>query len=181
MTEPWPTDPLLDPVAIFEWGIDTGVFGLMNSAWGWPVVEVLHFFGLCLLVGSVGMFDLAMLGLVRGMPLRALHRLVPFGVAGFALSLCTGSLFVIAAPDQYLYNPAFQVKIALMAIAGANMALFYLTARGTLARWQPGEAIPMRLKLFAGVSLASWFGVIMAGRVITAFRPPSWFWCAWCS
>jgi hypothetical protein len=34
--------------------------------------------------------------------------------------------------------------------------------------------------VFAGVSLAAWFGVIACGRVITAFRPPAWEWCAWC-
>lgn len=181
MAEVYPTDPLLDPVAIFEWGADHGVFALMYSAWGWPVMEIVHFFGLCLLIGSVGMFDLAMIGLVRGLPLQALHRLVPFGVLGFLLSLLSGAMFVLSAPDQYLYNPAFQVKLVLMAVAGANMVLFYLTARGTLARLHPGDAIPLQLRLFAGVSLAAWFGVIMAGRVITAFRPPSWFWCAWCS
>jgi len=33
--------------------------------------------------------------------------------------------------------------------------------------------------MFAGVSLTSWLLVIAAGRVITAFRPPAWFWCGW--
>ena len=33
----------------------------------------------------------------------------------------------------------------------------------------------------AAASLIAWFGVIAAGRVITAFRPPAWFWCGWCS
>ena len=37
-----------------------------------------------------------------------------------------------------------------------------------------------RIPVFAGASLACWIGVIAAGRVITAFLPPSWFWCAWC-
>lgn len=180
MEPEYPTDPLLDPVAIFEWGIDAGVFGFMNTAWGWPVTEVLHFFGLCLLVGSVGAFDLVMIGAVRGIRLAALHRLVPFGVAGFALSVVTGALFVIAAPDQYLYNPAFQIKMGLLAVAGANMALFYLTTARRVAKLAEYDRPPLAARLFAAVSLASWFGVIMAGRVITAFRPPSWFWCAWC-
>lgn len=180
MAGAYPTDHLIDPVAIVEWGIDHGVYDLMYSAWGWPVVEVLHFFGLCLLIGTVGAFDLAMIGAVRELRLAALHRLVPFGVAGFCLSVATGALFVIAAPDQYLYNPAFQVKMVLMAIAGANMALFYLTVARRVHATGEDERPPMAARLFAALSLTSWFGVIMAGRVITAFRPPSWFWCAWC-
>ena len=73
----YPADPLLDPVAIVEWAIDTGIFDIMHSAWGWPLAEVLHFVGLALLAGSVGMFDLRMMGFLSGLALPALHRLVP--------------------------------------------------------------------------------------------------------
>lgn len=174
-------DPVLDPVAIVEWSIDTGIFDIMYSAWGWPVVEILHFTGLCLLAGSVGVFDLRMMGLLRGLPLPALHRLVPVGVAGFALCAATGVMFVSSSPDQYLYNPAWQIKMVLIVVAGLNMAVFYVTTARALHKLGPGDAIPLAARIFAAVSFASWAGVIAAGRVITAFRPPSWFWCAWCS
>jgi hypothetical protein len=54
---------------------------------------------------------------------------VPFGVSGFALSVARGVMFVSSTPDQYLYNPAWQVKMSLLALAGLNMVLFYLTTR----------------------------------------------------
>ena len=34
------------------------VADLMRTAWAWPIAESLHFLGLCLLVGSIGTFDL---------------------------------------------------------------------------------------------------------------------------
>ena len=179
MSEPL-NDPLFDPVEIVGWAIDSGIFDLMYSQWGWPVAEIVHFTGLCLLMGTVGMFDLRMMGLVRGPSLPALHRLVPFGVLGFLLSAGSGFLFVVTSPDQYLYNPAWQVKMALLAFAGLNMLLFYLTTSRRLKLLGPDDPPPLAARAFAAVSLASWLGVIMAGRVITAFRPPSWFWCAWC-
>lgn len=175
-----PRDPIFDPVAIMVWGIDSGIFDLLNSRWGWPVAEIVHFTGICLLIGTVGLFDLRMMGLVRGPPLTALHRLVPFGVLGFALSAGSGFLFVVAAPDQYLYNPAWQVKMVLLALAGLNMALFYATTARRPASLGADDQPPVSARLFAAVSLLSWVGVIAAGRVITAFRPPSWFWCGWC-
>jgi hypothetical protein len=175
-----PADPIFDPVGIMVWAIDTGLYDLMNSAWGWVVAEIVHFIGLCLLIGAVGTFDLRMMGLLRGLPLAALHRLVPFGIAGFALCATTGFLFVVSAPDQYLYNPAWQVKMALIAIAGLNIALFYATTAKAVKAVGPEDGPPFAARLFAFVSLAAWVGVIAAGRVITAFRPPSWFWCAWC-
>ena len=175
-----PHDPIFDPVGIVVWAIDAGLYDLMYSAWGWPIAEILHFTGLCLLMGTVGMFDLRMMGLVRGPSLPALHRLVPFGVLGFCLSAASGFMFVISAPDQYIYNPAWQVKMALLMLAGLNMVLFYLTTSRRLKALGPDDMPPMAARVFASVSLLAWIGVISAGRVITAFRPPSWFWCAWC-
>jgi hypothetical protein len=121
-----------------------------------------------------------MIGLVRNISLPALHNLVPLGVLGFALSVSSGVLFVASSPDQYLYNPAWQLKMALLGVAGLNMALFYLTAARGLRDLPADAAPPLAARVFAGVSLTAWFGVIACGRVITAFRPPGWFWCAWC-
>ena len=175
-----PDDPIFDVVDITVWGIDVGIYDIMYSQWGWPIVEIVHFTGLCLLFGAVGTFDLRMLGAVKGISLNALHRLIPFGIAGFALSVTSGVMFVVAAPDQYIYNPAWQTKMALLAVAGANMAGFYLTTARRVKLLGPDDAPPLAARIFAGVSLAAWLGVIAAGRVITAFRPPAWFWCAWC-
>ncbi|MXO58500.1 hypothetical protein GRI89_02950 [Altererythrobacter salegens] len=180
MVEPL-KDPVFDPVGIVTWAIDTGIFDIMYSQWGWPIVEIAHFTGLCLLVGTVGAFDLRMIGAVKGISLPGLHRLVPFGVVGFCLSVTSGLMFVTSAPDQYLYNPAFQIKMLLLAIAGANMALFYLTTTRGLRNLPADVMPPPAARVFAGVSLAAWFGVIACGRVITAFRPPAWEWCVWCS
>ena len=175
-----PEDPIFDAVGIVTWAIDVGIYDLMYSAWGWTIAEIVHFTGLCLLIGTVGMFDLRMMGLVKGLSMAALHMLVPFGVLGFGLSVASGFMFVVSTPDQYLYNPAWQTKMVLLAIAGLNMALFYLLAAKPVYALGADEAPPLAARIFAAVSLASWFGVIAAGRVITAFRPPSFFWCAWC-
>ena len=176
-----PNDPVFDPVGIVEWSIDVGIYDVMYSAWGWPIVEIVHFTGLCLLMGAVGMFDLRMMGLIKGLSLPALHKLVPFGVAGFALSAASGIMFVTSSPDQYLYNPAWQVKMCLLAIAGLNMVVFYLTTSRRLKALGPDDPPPLAARFFAVASLSCWIGVIAAGRVITAFRPPAWFWCTWCS
>jgi hypothetical protein len=153
----------------------TGIFDLLHSPWGWPVVESLHFIGLSLLVGAVGLFDLRLLGVAQQIPVLALHRLVPFGVAGFALNVTTGVMFVSSVPDQYLYNPAFQSKLMFMALAGVNMLLFYRFAWRGLAA---GQGLRLA-QIGAAVSLLCWLGVIVCGRLITFFRPP-FFWCFWC-
>lgn len=177
----YPPDNLLDPVAIVNWAIDTGIFDFAYSAWGWPIAEIVHFVGLCLLIGTVGVVDLRILGFMRGISLPALHKLVPFGVVGFIMNVLSGTVFVASSPDQYLYNPAFQIKMVVIWLAGLNMALFYLTTARKLRKLLPLQPAPKAARIFAGISLTSWLLVIAAGRVITAFRPPAWFWCGWCS
>ncbi len=172
-------DPIFDVAALERFGIDTGIFALMNSKWGWPISEIIHFTGLCLLMASVGMFDLRLLGVARGVPMTALHRLVPLGVAGWIMCAVTGFLFFMTAPGQYLYNPAFQTKLALMGAAFANMVLFYATTATALKSAAADDLPVTRARLIAFISLSCWLGVITCGRLITFFRPP-YHWCAWC-
>jgi hypothetical protein len=173
-------DPVIDIAAIARWGQEAGIHALMTSRWGWPVAECFHFIGLCLLFATVGAFDLRMLGVARGIELRALHRLVPFGIAGFAISVITGLLFVTTAPDQYLHNPAFITKLSMMLLAGINMGLFYASAARGVWMTRAGHLPAVRARIFGAVSLLCWLAVITCGRVITAFRPPAFYWCPWC-
>ena len=164
---------------LLEYSYEFGVYGFMNSKWAWPMVESLHFIGLCLLIGAIGTFDLRMLGLGKNLSLSALHRLIPIGIAGYLLNLVTGTLFLLAAPGQYLYNPAFQTKISFMAVAGINMLFFYATTSRAVKQTPNNVGLMPRAKIIALVSLACWVGVISCGRLLTFFRPP-YFWCFWC-
>jgi hypothetical protein len=125
----------------------------------------------------VGIFDLRMLGMAKGIPMGALHKLVPWGVVGYGLNVLTGFMFLSSVPDQYLYNPAFQTKLGLMGVAGLNVLFFY---RFVFVPVRTADAkVPNAAKVAAGVSLACWVGVIICGRLITYFRPP-YHWCFWC-
>jgi hypothetical protein len=149
----------------------TAVSRLMHTAWGWPIAESLHFIGLSLLIGTVGVFDLRLIGIGRRIPLRTLHRLIPWGLAGFAMNMTTGLMFLMTEPDQYIYNPSFHVKMVCIAAAGLNAAVFYLTVgRRALAADAPLEA-PRAARMIGGISLALWISVIIAGRLLTFYRP----------
>lgn len=165
--------------ALLNFSHGTGIFDFMHTPWGWPVIESLHFLGLSLLIGTVGLFDLRMLGLGKGMSYIEMHKLVPFGVAGYFLNVITGTMFLSSAPDQYLYNPAFQSKLCFMAIAGINMLLFYRVSMREVRSANAEIALRPVTRTFAAVSLACWCLVIVCGRLITYYRPP-YHWCFWC-
>ncbi|MSO84060.1 MAG: hypothetical protein EXQ53_12330 [Acidobacteria bacterium] len=144
-----------------------------NISWAWPLCESMHFTGLSLLVGTVGFFDLRLLGFARRAPIAALHRLIPIGVGGFAMNAATGFCFLAGAPDQYFINAAFQIKVAFFLIAGVNVAVFYLTMFRSVREVGPGEQAPLFARLIGGVSLCSWIDVMTAGRLLTFYRPLS--------
>jgi len=157
----------------------TGIYAFMNSSWGWPIAESVHFFGLCLLIGSVGLFDLRMMGYASEISLSELHRLVPIGVAGYLLNVITGTMFLSTSPNQYLYNPAVQSKLFFMLIAGINMMVFYGTTATHVKSGASSSQVILRAKIIAGISLFCWCAVIVCGRLITYYRPP-YHWCLWC-
>jgi hypothetical protein len=152
--------------------LSTGVNDFVATHdWVWPVCEILHFFGMALLIGSVGLIDLRILGVAKGVPIKALERFVPLGVIGFAVNLITGLIFVggnpVGGPQEYLTNLAFQIKMILILIAGLNVLVFYFMGISRAADAVPADGVaPTSAKVVAGLSLFLWFSVILFGRYI---------------
>lgn len=144
---------------------------VLNHGRLWPVLETIHFTGLSLLLGTVGLYDLRVMGVAKPLPPSALHRLVPFGVAGFAMNLITGVMFFAGYPDQYAYNGAFRVKLVFLAIAAANVVLCYTAAFRGVRGLGAGADAPALAKTSAAISLVAWIGVLVCGRLLTFYRP----------
>jgi hypothetical protein len=142
------------------------------SPYAWPILESIHFFGMSVLIGTIGLFDLRLLGFARGIPYAALHRLIPVGIAAFTVNLLTGLVFLCGAPDQYLFNPAFRFKVTFMAVAGLNVVFFYSRVFSRLEQLSADSPPPFGARVAGAVSLTMWVGVMSAGRLLTFFRPP---------
>lgn len=149
----------------------TGVAAAMQVPWAWPVAESAHFIGLTLLFGSIAAWDLRLVGFLKDVPLAAFHKLIPFAILGFAVNLVTGALFLATFPEQYIYNPSFQLKVGCLLLAGANVVLFYVTSFRAMANAGAGQQAPLAGRLCGAFSLTLWISVIVCGRMITFFRP----------
>jgi len=136
-------------------------------------MQTLHLLGFTLLFATVGFFDLRALGLAKGIPLQAMHRLIPWGIAGYIGNILLGIVFFSGHPEQYFYNNAFRLKLLFMAVAGINILLFYGTGAFEEVKTLPPDAsVPLRIKIIAGTSLCAWVAVLVCGRMITFNRPP---------
>ena len=144
---------------------------MIHSDFAWPICECLHFLGLTLLIGTVGLFDLRLLGLAKGLSPRAMHRLIGWGVFGFLINVTTGAMFFVAIPYQYIYNGAFQAKMVCILLLGINVLIFYLTVHRKVEVLGPEDAAPLGAKMIAATSLFLWIAVICFGRAEAFYKP----------
>ena len=159
--------------AFMDWIVSTRLSWFVTEyRWVWPIAESVHFCGLTLLAGTVGLFDLRVLGLAKGIAPATLHATLRWGVVGFAASIVTGVMFISATPDQYFYNDAFKLKVVLLVLMGANAALFYWREFAGIRTLGPHDDAPRSTKVVAAASLVFLVGVTLCGRMITFFRPP---------
>ena len=137
---------------------------VVAKTWVWATCETLHFIGLCLLFGIASFVDLRMLGVIKGVSFKALHRLIPWAVMGFGVNLITGMFFFVAASDQYTTNTVYQWKLVLIMLAGLNVLYFTIFDEP----WAVGadDNAPLTAKFVAASAFVLVIGVIFCGRML---------------
>ncbi|MDB5745929.1 MAG: hypothetical protein JWP72_777 [Massilia sp.] len=151
-----------------EWLAGTSLsLTMRTAAWAYPVVEIVHIAGFSVLVGSVVLFDLRVLGCARALPVAALGRhLLRWALMSALLVVPAGLLLFSAHPVELANNPAFLLKLGLIAAAGLNALVFHLLPYRTVASWDRERPAPPAARLGAALSILLWLGVITCGRLL---------------
>jgi hypothetical protein len=135
---------------------------LQSNPWAYPVLEIVHIFGIGLLLGNLVLLELRVFGRGAALPVKELARLsLGLAGAGFGLAAASGLLMFSTQPAELLANRAFTLKMLLLFVAGCNAAVFH--ARGSLRRLDRTARVLMLL------STLVWLGVLCCGRWI-AYR-----------
>ncbi len=148
---------------------------LRESLYAWPFVESAHVLTLALFAGTTIMLDLRLLGVaLRPVPVGVLtSRMLPWTRAGFGAMALTGLLLFYANPTHYYQNVFFRIKVVLLAVVSINIRLFHSRVHRRVAEWDRDLITPRPARIAAVVSLASWAGIVIAGRLIAY----NWFDC----
>ncbi len=143
------------------------ISAMVFNKWCTALLIDLHFVGLVLIVGTMGILDLRILGFLKQMPIAPLKKFLPWTMAGLGINVLTGMLAYTGMPDLYTYDIALWLKILALLLLGANAFLFYATDIFVqLESLKAGEDAPLLAKLLAGSSLVLWLIVIGMGRYI---------------
>lgn len=157
-------EPLLTAAAAW---LDTAGIGpwARGSALVYPVANTLHLLGLVMLVGGIGIVDLRVMGLWRGLPVAELSRaLTPVAIAGLILMVVSGTILFAADGAALARSAIFERKLLLIAAALANAAVFRRIWNPHMARWI--DSAPRPAQIMAGASLLLWLAAGASGRWI---------------
>jgi uncharacterized membrane protein len=139
-----------------------------SESWVWPASETLHFIGMTLLFGVALAVNLRMLGLMKSIPFSALHRLLPLGILGFVINVCTGMVFFIASPEMYFLNAGFEWKIFLIILAGITVVYFTIFEQPWAVG--PDKEAPLMAKVVAVSTTSLLLGAMYFGRMLPFLR-----------
>jgi uncharacterized membrane protein len=156
-TEILPTDPGA--------GISSAIETLMNNMTWFIPWQTVHYFGYCLIFGSVFAVALRLFGFWKSVSFAAVHRLLLLGFLGVLMNVFSGMLMMLADSYRYVVNDyTFAPKIALITIGA--IAVLYFSLSDRLWTVKAGEDAPRAAKWVAAVVLLSWAGVIVCGRLL---------------
>jgi len=143
----------------------------MKAWWIVPVWKTLHYFAIALVVGIVGLVDLRIVGVAKGLPLRPLQRLMPWAVVAFAVAAASGYALLRLNPANSFgppVNVAFAGKILFLLLIGLNDMLYFATGlKRQVDAVGAGERTSVSARIVAGVSLVLWIGVVYWSRMLT--------------
>lgn len=148
----WLTD-----TALGQWVISSGTI--------WPTLECIHFISLCILAGGLLVIDLRLTGFWRDRFVPETFKLTRIVLVAFLVNLVTGICFFAGNAPKYIDNPAFELKLVLILLAGLNALVYRFVLSPVLA----SEEVTTASKCVGYASLLLWAGVIVCGRMITFF------------
>jgi hypothetical protein len=143
-------------------------FPVRTSLWLYPFIQLIHFGGLSLWIGTSAAVDLRLIGLGRRRQTAAQlsDQMFAWNWIGFAIMLLGGFLLFSATATTFLENAAFLVKLTYL----VPMALaWHIVIQRKARTWGQTEQAPALAKLAGLVELLLWLSVVTAAVLIPTY------------
>jgi hypothetical protein len=151
---------------------DIGAFtAVRESVYVYPIILSTHLACIAVFGGLILVTNLRLLGwMLTDVPVDALIQgLRPWKQGGFIVMVTCGVLLGASKAEEYLTNPFFLTKMALLAGVGLHGLYF----GGKVYRRDERLISASTARQAAVFSLILWIGVVSMGRWIAYYDPPS--------
>lgn len=140
----------------------TALAGEIGATWWFPLIESLHVLSITLMLGAILMLDLRLLSCaaMSYSVQKMSNELVPWSAVSFVVATVTGLGMFITRASAHVENPAFQIKMLLLLLAGLNIAYCHLKVLPK----QNSSVTSVAARVCGALSLFFWCGVMLAGR-----------------
>ena len=139
-----------------------------GSDWPYPWVQLTHFTGLSLWLGTSVAVDCRLIGITKGRQTAAqlLDAVFLWNWIGFGMAVLGGFLLFSIAAGSFVTNPAFRFKLGVF--IPLALAAHIVVQRKT-PRWCREAALPAAARLAGAVELLLWLSVVTAAVSIPYF------------
>jgi hypothetical protein len=142
--------------------------GIGESTWAYPYVQLLHFTGLSLWMGTTIAVDLHLLGVLpREQTTAQLSKaLILWNWIGFVVLVTGGFLLFSTAATAFIINPAFETKIGLLLPVAL---IWHILVQLKIPSWGGTMDPPNVAKVAGLVEILLWVSVATAATTIPYF------------
>ncbi len=142
---------------------------ISSSDWVYPFVQLTHFTGLSLWIGTDLALDFRLLGLGRKRQTAAdLSRsLFAWNWAGFAIAVCGGFSLFAGSATKYVINPAFLVKLGILVPCAL---IVHIINQQKAKMWGAKAEVPGVARCMGLLELLLWLCVVAAAVSIPSFE-----------
>jgi hypothetical protein len=157
-------------MAIAKWLQNTWwALDISGSTWAYPFVQLTHFTGLSLWIGTNLPLDLRLLGIgtKRQTASQLSDALFAWNWTGFCIAVLGGFMLFSSAATKYVPNPAFEIKLGLLVPIGV---LWHILVQWHARRFEHGPRVSLFGKVAGMVEILLWFSVITAAVSIPNFE-----------
>jgi hypothetical protein len=143
---------------------------ILTSSWAFPYVQLTHFTGLSLWIGTNALLDLRLLGVgkKRQTASQLSDAMFVWNWIGFGIAFLGGFLLFSTSATIYIKNPAFRIKLGVLIPLAL---LLHIVVQRKAHAWDQ-EDTPMASKLAGLAELTLWFCVASAAVLIPYFFGP---------
>jgi len=158
----------MPPSMLWSWIDSREISMAIGGGWLFPLFESVHVLAVAIFLGSILMLDLRMMEFVgKSQPIRQmLQELTPWSWGAFLASMFTGIGMFVTQSSMYVENPAFLVKMALLLLAGINMAAFHRWLMPSTLPSNTPRQMPIAVRGAGAVSFLLWLAITLSGRWI---------------